>query len=285
MDEPEAVPALTRRRDLGTGSANSLLLTVLGEFVLPGRRPVWTATLLAVLRDLGVEEKAIRQALMRTAADGWIRGDRLGRRTQWRLTEAGHRLLSDGTARIYGFAGPPEQWDGRWLLLLVNVPENNRALRTRLRTRLGWSGFGELPPSMWLRPQVDSAAPGAEEVGAVLADLGLTDLAHSFEARSGELGTDRDLVRRAWDLDEIEERYEAFLDAASQLRPRTDQQALQCQIRLVQEWRRFPLIDPGLPRELLPRTWSGARAVELFRARHAAWAPRAQRAWDALLED
>ena len=39
------------------GSARSLLLTVLGEFVHPNGSPVWTATLVDALQVLGVEEK------------------------------------------------------------------------------------------------------------------------------------------------------------------------------------------------------------------------------------
>jgi phenylacetic acid degradation operon negative regulatory protein len=274
----ERVPTLSRRRELGGGSANSLLLTVLGEFVLPDRRPVWTSTLLTLLGELGVEEKAVRQALMRTADDGWITADRLGRRTRWQLSKAGERLLSEGTKRIYGFRGPPEDWDAQWLLLLVNVPENSRALRSKLRTQLEWAGFGLLPQGLWLRPQISDLT----EVNQVLLSLGLADAAHSFVARSGELGTDRDLVRQAWDLDAIEQRYEDFLEQVAPIRPRNDLQALISQIRLVQEWRRFPLLDPGLPRVLLPRTWSGARAAALFVQRHAAWAPRAKAAWDAM---
>jgi phenylacetic acid degradation operon negative regulatory protein len=266
---------------LGGGSANSLLLTILGEFVLPDGRPVWTSALISLFRDLGVEEKAVRQALMRTADDGWIAADRLGRRTRWRLSRAGERLLSEGTERIYGFRGPPEEWDSRWLLLLVTVPENNRALRSKLRTQLGWAGFGLLPQGLWIRPRVGEM----DEVRSVLTALGLADAAHSFVAQSGELGTDRDLVRQAWDLDAIEQRYEDFLEQVAPIRPRTERQALISQIRLVQEWRRFPLLDPGLPRDLLPRTWSGARAAALFVQRHSAWAPRAQAAWRELMAE
>jgi phenylacetic acid degradation operon negative regulatory protein len=29
-------------------------------------------------------------------------------------------------------------------------------------------------------------------------------------------------------------------------------------------WRRLPFLDPGLPPELLPADWHGARAAELF---------------------
>jgi phenylacetic acid degradation operon negative regulatory protein len=278
MTSPEQAPALSRRRELGSGSANSLLLTVLGEFVLPDGRPVWTSSLLALFRELGVEEKALRQALMRTADGGWLAGDRSGRRTRWELTDAGRRLLSEGTARIYGFRGPPDSWDGQWLLLLVTVPENRRALRTRLRTRLGWAGFGLLPQGLWLRPGSEEPP----ELRSVLAELDLEDSAHTFLARSGQLGTDAGLVRSAWDLDEIEQRYEEFVDQVTPLQPRTDLQALTDQVRLVQEWRRFPLLDPGLPRTLLPPTWSGARAADLFTTRHATWAPRALTAWQAL---
>ncbi|HEY7044006.1 MAG TPA: PaaX family transcriptional regulator C-terminal domain-containing protein, partial [Nocardioidaceae bacterium] len=29
-------------------------------------------------------------------------------------------------------------------------------------------------------------------------------------------------------------------------------------------WRRLPYLDPGLPDDLLPKGWSGARAADLF---------------------
>ena len=65
-------------------SARGLLFTVLGEFVLPTGGPAWTSAFIDVLGRLGVEEKATRQALMRTAADGWLASERVGRRTPGR---------------------------------------------------------------------------------------------------------------------------------------------------------------------------------------------------------
>jgi phenylacetic acid degradation operon negative regulatory protein len=97
----------------------------------------------------------------------------------------------------------------------------------------------------------------------VLADLGLVGAAWSFVATAGQIGSERSLVRSAWDLDAIESRYEEFLDLVGTRRPRTGRQALVAQIRLVQAWRRFPLL-------------------RVFRERHAAWAPRAQAAWEDL---
>jgi phenylacetic acid degradation operon negative regulatory protein len=274
-------PVVTRRQELGAASARSLLLTVLGEFVLPSGRPVWTAGLIDILADLDVAEKAARQAIMRTADSGWITGSRIGRETRWSLTDAGTRLLKDGTDRIYGFAADDAAWDGRWLVLTVGVPENARQLRQRLRTRLGWAGLGSVNATTWVTPRVDRE----HEARRVLADLGLLEGSWSFVAEAGAVGDQRSLTRSAWDLDGIEAGYEDFLDLVPRRRPRTDYQALIAQLRLVQEWRRFPLLDPGLPKELLPPRWSGHRAAEVFRERHAAWAPRAQAAWAQLSRD
>nr|WP_275585647.1 PaaX family transcriptional regulator C-terminal domain-containing protein [Geodermatophilus sabuli] len=258
-----------------------MLLTVLGEFVLPSDRPVWTASLIDLLGELDVAEKAARQAIMRTADSGWIEANRIGRETRWSLTAAGTRLLREGTDRIYGFAADDRAWDGRWLVLSVGVPENNRALRQQLRTRLGWAGLGSLDGGTWVTPRVDRE----QEARRVLEQLDLLGGSWSFVAAAGAVGEERSLARNAWDLDAIEARYEDFLDLVGRRRPRTDRQALVAQVRLVQEWRRFPLLDPGLPRELLPPRWSGSRAAEVFRERHASWAPRAQRAWSELSVD
>lgn len=274
-------PEFRRRRELGAASARSLLLTVLGEFVLPGREPVWTAAFLRALGLLGVEEKAVRQALARSAAEGWLAGERHGRRTAWRLTPAGERLLTDGTGRIYGFGGPVGDWDGRWLLVLATVPETNRRLRHLLRTRLAWNGLGNLSPGVWVSPH-----PGREpQVRGVLAEIGVAGTSTLFTGRLGDLAEARRVARQAWDLDEIELSYEDFLEAAGALRPADDPGTFAAHTRLVQAWRRFPFLDPGLPAELLPDDWSGSQAFTLFHERHDTWRPVADRQWKAMSGD
>src|SRR5579859_3593943 len=124
----------------------ALLFTVLGECVLPAGGSAWTSAFIDLFGRLGVEEKATRQALARTGADGWITPERHGRRTRWVLTPAGERLLTDGTERIYAFAGPQRDWDGSWLLVLARVPDGDRPARHRVRTRLSWAGLGSPAP-------------------------------------------------------------------------------------------------------------------------------------------
>jgi len=177
-------PVVSRRREVGGGSARSLLTTVLGEYVLPSAEPVWTATLVDVLALFDVEEKAARQALARTAAEGWLSSDRVGRRVRWSLTPPGRRLLTEGAERIYGFGSGDRQWDGRWLVLLVSVPETMRDLRHKLRTRLTWAGFGSPTAGVWITPHLSAEA----EAKLILDDLDLSSQAMSFLANYGALG-------------------------------------------------------------------------------------------------
>src|SRR5262249_46104313 len=251
---------LSRRRELGAASARSLLLTVLGEFVLPRGEPVWTQVLLDVLAELGVEHKSGRQALARTAAEGLLRSDRSGRRVRWSRTEPGHRRLSSGARRIYSFGTSAAAWDGRWLVLLVSVPESRRQLRHRLRTRLAWAGLGTPAAGVWLSPD-PSKQP---EVAEVIHELALDEVTSSFVGPFGQIGEERQLVAHAWNLAGVESAYHDFIVTFSTAEPSTPRAVLREQIHLVHAWRRFPFLDPRLPAELLPGGWIGAKAAELF---------------------
>lgn len=270
-----AHPALSRRRELGATSARSLLLTVLGEFVLPRAEPAWTSALIHVLGGLGVEAKSARQALARTAAEGLLVSDRAGRRVRWSLTDSGRRLLSDGAARIYGFGSPRPPWDGRWLVVLVSVPESRRRLRHRLRTRLAWAGLGSPAPGVWLSP--DPAKQ--DEVAGVVAGLDLTPVTSSFVGPFGAIGEQLSVVGQAWDLAAVEAAYHDFIAGFDDAEPATPSEVLVHQIQLVHAWRRFPFLDPQLPPELLPEQWVGARAAARFSDLHGRWHRPAQQQW------
>jgi phenylacetic acid degradation operon negative regulatory protein len=270
-------PTLSRRHAAGSASARGLLFTVLGEFVLPAGETAWTSAFIDVLGRLGVEEKATRQALMRTAADGWLRSERVGRRTMWCLTPAAERLLIDGTARIYGFTGTAGDWDGRWLIVLARAPESERPTRHLVRTRLSWAGLGSPAPGVWVSPHTDRLV----EVEKTLAEATSLPDAQVFIGTHAGFGDLCAMVRQAWDLDAIEAHYEEFLERfTGRARARGD--ALTATVELVHAWRRFPWVDPALPNELLPTPWSGAAAAKLFKRLHARWAPAARAEWQVL---
>jgi len=272
----EPVPSsLQRRHAAGALSARGLLFTLLGEFVLPDGGTAWTSAVIAAFARLGIAEKATRQALMRTAASGWLRAEKDGRRTRWHLTAAAQRLLTDGAERIYSFRPAAEDWDGRWLLVAARVPEGDRSARHAVRTRLSWAGFGSLNPGLWI-----SAHPEREaEAARALCEAGLAGDAHVFVATRSGLADAGAMVRAAWDLAAIEREYERFIGEFSGPGRRD---VLARQIGLVHAWRRFPAIDPALPAALLPARWSGLEAARLFADLHQRWSGGAQLEWKRL---
>jgi phenylacetic acid degradation operon negative regulatory protein len=255
-----------------------VLLTILGELVLPRSGSAWTQTLVDALALLDVEEKNARQAVARLASQGFIESERHGRRVRWKLTAAGRTLLTVGTDRIYGFGVPTSDWDGRWVVVLCPVPEDQRGKRHQLRSRLEFAGFGFLGPATAIAPHADRE----EVASAVLTELDLVDGAALFRAEAGGLVPDEQLLRRAWDLDGLAGRYRELMATFGDRSPRTDDGRLAALVALVHEWRRFPFIDPEIPARLLPPHWIGYRAKAFFDERHAHWTPGATAAFARL---
>ncbi len=256
-----------RRRSVGAPAARSLLLTVLGEYVLPRSGSVWQETLVAALRSVGYSEQAARQALSRSIRDGWLISERHGRRTRLSLTAATASLLRTGAERIYTF-GQPRHWDGRWLVVILRVPERRRAVRHQLRSRLAWAGLGSLGSGVWLTPHVDREP----ELAAALNDEPAAE-ATSFVAQFGDIGDPAQLVAAAWDLGRVREQYSAFIDDFSRVRVSSPDASFRQQTLLVHAWRKFPFLDPDLPAALLPARWPRERAHALFADRHERWRP------------
>ena len=266
-----AAPDLLRRRSLGGPAARSLLLTVLGEFVLDHTEPVWNATLVRALEILGIREVTARQAVTRSAAEGWLERDRVGRQARWRLSAPTRELLVRGRERIYNFEGIATEWDGRWLMVVVRVPEGRRDHRHQVRTRLAWAGFGSLGGGLWISPHVEREA----DLSDAVAGNGVADVL-SFHAEMGGMQEPRRVVEEAWDLREIADRYRDFVTRYRKLRPKDAEATFRAQTELVHDWRKFPFLDPDLPQEMLPERWPRTRAHQVFVERHAEWQGPAQ---------
>lgn len=255
-----------------SGGAKALLLTVLGEFVLPTGGQVWTSSLVAAASALGLSEKNARQALARISDQGLIEGIRHGRTVRWSLTSSGRQLLESGTQRIYEFGAREVDWDGEWLLAHCPVAESQRSARNQLRTELGFLGFGELSPSLLISPHVEHDLKLRE----VLEQLGLLTESSILWARSVNNLEAGELVAKAWDLDELGGSYAAFNQHNRELAATTPEDSFRSIVHLVHEWRRFPFVDPELPTQLLPKKWEGAAAVVLFHEQHSKLSDDAQ---------
>lgn len=265
-----------RRRSVGAPAARSLLLTVLGEYVLPRREGVWQETLVAALVSVGYTHHAARQALARSTRDGWLCAQRHGRRARLSLTDGTADLLRTGADRIYSF-GVPWVWDRRWLVVVLRVPEERRAVRHQLRSRLAWAGLGSLGGGIWLTPHVEREA----ELAAAI-DEEPAAVARSFVAEFGSIGDPVQLVAEAWDLGRVRDQYLAFIEDFSRVRPTTPEACFRQQTLLVHAWRKFPFLDPDLPAAVLPARWPRARAHALFADRHERWGSTASEHFERL---
>ncbi len=273
---PQSSEQLLRRRSVGAAAARSLLLTILGEYVLPRGEPVWQETLVGALATLGYTSDASRQALARSGREGWLIAEPHGRRVRRSLTHDTAELLRSGAQRIYSFAEPWD-WDGRWLVLVLRVPERRREVRHQLRARLAWAGLGSLGGGVWLTPHTEREP----ELAAAIRDEPAAE-ATSFVAELGGLGSPADVVAQAWDLDVVRAHYAAFIADFSRARPASPEACFRMQTLLVHAWRKFPFLDPDLPAELLPARWPRHRAHELFIGRHGQWQDKARKYFQQL---
>jgi phenylacetic acid degradation operon negative regulatory protein len=265
-----------RRRSVGVPAARSVLLTILGEYGVHRQDGMWTETLVRALEELGYRPQAARQALARSVKAGWLQTARHGRRSRLTLVPETAALLRTGAARIYSF-GEDWTWDGRWLLIVLRVPEQRREVRHQVRTRLAWAGFGSLGGGLWISPHFDRES----ELLATLGDDSVAEVL-SFEARPGSVGKPDRIITEAWDLDAVAAAYRDFIGRYSRMRASRPDAAFRAQTRLVHDWRKFPFLDPDLPEDLLPRRWPRVRAHALFHERHAQWADAAQEHFQAL---
>ena len=90
------------------------------------------------------------------------------------------------------------------------MPEHERARRHALRSRLAWLGFGTVAAGVWI-------APGqlAEETRDVLAADDLAAYVSLFTAGYLAFGDVGDKIGQWWDLDRLEQLYQAFIDSAA----------------------------------------------------------------------
>ncbi len=264
-------PVLGARRDgsAGVDTTRGLLITALGEYVLPHGCSAWTQTLIALMERLGVRDKSARQSLARLEERGWLERERVGRQTRWSLTELSTELLTAGADRIYTFGQEPRDWDGRWVVLLASVRERDRGARYRMGHGLGWAGFGSIGQGVWVSPWLDQESVAV----GLLAELHIE--ATSFRAELGSLGSGPEVARQAWDLPGLEEQYSDFLGQfGSEPHDVVADLAL-----LVHRWRRFPFLDPELPAQLLSNDWPGVIAAARFAEVRASLLPGAFDWW------
>lgn len=177
-----------------------------------------------------------------------------------RLTEAGARLLHGGMDPEPRWA---RAWDGRWRMVLFDVAEQERPVRTKLRSMLAGARLGCLQRSVWISP--DSLEALRADIRKLTANPGALLF---FDGRPSAGESDAALVAGAWNFDRINAAYRAVmeLDAAP---PATGGAARTWHHWMERErtaWSAAIGRDPFLPEALHPPGYLGPAAHRAHRA-------------------
>ena len=259
---------------LGGAKARSLIITFMGDVVSVQRRPIWLGSLVAALAPLGLSEHLVRTTCNRLAKEGWLRSQRIGRRSYCRFSSFGARQYQRAAGRIYAPAKPA--WDGCWTL--IPAAGLARQQREKLAEQLGWLGFGRMRGELLIR------AGYGEDHRQVLRELRVE--APVFRAQSAELeasGSVRlaQLCREVWAVDQLNDAYGRFLRhfvAVTEGPAPTPREAFVLRFCLIHAFRRIVLTDPELPAGLLPAGWCGDAARRRTAALYHHWLD-ASEAW------
>ena len=93
----------------------------------------------------------VKTALGRLASKGLITFEELDGKRYARVTEIGKRILALESMREKS-KKKPKRWDGRWRVVLFDIPERRRGVRNRLRVFMQEYGFVRLQDSVWIYP-------------------------------------------------------------------------------------------------------------------------------------
>src|SRR5271169_661423 len=234
--------------------AGSLIVTIFGDSIMPRGGAIALGSLIRLAVPFGLNERLVRTATARLAHEGWVEARRVGKLSEYRLSNSGRERFAEATERIYG--EPTANWSGRWTLIVL--PAMRAAERQRLRKELTWHGFGELFSGVFAHPEVPTAGLELDLRGANLpAD------AFIFEADLTGQPSPARLVNLGWDLKVLGTRYQRFVqrfevvDAALRVQSAAPVTGFILRTLLIHEYRRLHLRDPLLPQRLLPANWPG----------------------------
>lgn len=173
------------------------------------------------------------------------------------------RLTRKGLLKAVGGRNPKEQWDrgwdGKWRIVIFDLPEQKRGLRNELRKQLRNAHFGCLQASVWISP--DPLDQIRAKLRSASVDCGVMTF---LEATTCGGETAADVVEAAWDFSRLQGIFQSHKEHLEKLpsgkrRNRWPElHAWASQEKSL--WHACMAADPLLPAELLPKDYPGERA-------------------------
>lgn len=258
----------------------SLVMTLFGDVIRPHGGALWLGSLIRLLAPFGVNDRLVRTSVYRLAEEGWLSAQREGRRSMYTLRPQASQRFQKAHQRIYTPSNLA--WNGEWTQVFFLSGNVSTKQRADLRKALLWEGFGALSPFAFIHPNPDLTA-----LDTLIAENHCSQVVYVAQQSNAPIQHAlplAKLVTECWQLDEVSERYNRFIEhfapILNYLRQESlieDELAFVTRTLLIHEYRRAQLHDPQLPLELLPKNWSGKKAYEICHQIYQLLLPNSQR--------
>ncbi|MEQ8479490.1 MAG: PaaX family transcriptional regulator C-terminal domain-containing protein [Hoeflea sp.] len=243
MNSPSSIKDLIEARleALQAGnrlSAWSLIVSFMGDAISPRGGLVSAGAVQALMARLGIGHGAVRTAVSRLSADGWIERQREGRNSFYRLSPEVTETVRAAEARIYAWASLlPSDTP---MTLVIGADAFDDAAHERLMSL----------DALLLDARIALCFTAPEDLPRALHPPVATLAATSF-VDPGVAGTERIAEARQWaDLQVFCAAYEPVLRVLDRQPELAGEDAMALRCLLIHEWRRIALkilpVPPGL---------------------------------------
>lgn len=107
---------------------------------------------IGAMQKLGLVHSSRHREVIRRSFEKHVRTGLMVRDSSgYRLTDKGEAVLRRLELREFQFK-KPKRWDGKWRVLMFDIPERRKKTRDRIRLLLGEIGFARLQDSVWVYP-------------------------------------------------------------------------------------------------------------------------------------
>lgn len=178
-------------------------------------------------------------------------------RAYYQLTSKGSKRIRENIPILRLAA---KTWDRKWRIVIFDIPEKKKRLRESLRRKLIDLGFGRWQKSVYIIPH-----DIRDEINRFFKNQKLDHYCVCLEARRADLGDDRTLVDKVWNLDKIGDEYREFIWDCEELESLSIEERKDKVKDLWERYKGLIFKDPHLPAQLLPDNWPAEEARKKLR--------------------
>ncbi len=210
------------------------------------------------LKGYPKRNKTIKEAISKLIDKKMIEYMEEGDKILIRPTSKSFELLSNIFPYYNNFL---KKWDGRFRILMYDIPEAKRGQRDKLRRMVQINHLGKWQHSVWVSAwKIDSLVNKLESDG-------LKDKVEIFEAKFYFIEerkfvphySMRDFAAKIWDLGKLNDKYKQIYKKIK--KSINENQTRRTKVELFRtvfiEYEKLLSVDPGLPRQLLAKNWYG----------------------------